>query len=341
MLSEALRVHRIPVVQHFAPEISDIVTFKLGLSAANSSIGAIALAAQVVKPLQDALKLEGSAALGQGVCNSDYPTNPSCNYPKFPDYSLPFGPSPPPDPLPAKDCVCGSPWITSYALPIAAGVDMLDGAFSLAGSDAFHDVSDTHPFHLPHIWNKCTAGGGSCVLNTTTLTMPFLKAGGLFPDPSAAPLSALEMRAKIKSRQTLWEAAGLTPPAGIDKNVTVCRATNQAAYDWALAHADPAVRTAFLAHGTPMVMVDDVAAPIGLEGPTWIKKELVFRRVADAASNTSRIEVQSWSFVVAPSKIPLVPDGMHYCKLLSPARAMEWIYADAAASLPKFHSKAA
>merc|ERR1719326_1887742 len=141
---------------------------------------------------------------------------------------------------------------------------MAAGKFSLLAADAFHDVSDTHPFHLPHVWNSCSGAGASCTLNTTTLTMPISKAGDLFPDESAPPLSAFELRAKIKSRQVLWEAAGLTPPAGIDKNQSVCRAINQAAYDWALGHADSAVRATFLAHGTPMVMVDDVEAPIGL-----------------------------------------------------------------------------
>lgn len=30
----------------------------------------------------------------------------------------------------------------------------------------------------------------------------------------------------------------------------------------------------------------------------------------------------------SPIKSKYIPDGMHYCKLLSPARAMEWIYTD-------------
>ena len=54
------------------------------------------LAAQVSGPLLKALKLEGSAKIGEDVCNSDFPTNPSCNYPKYPDFSLPPGPAPAP-----------------------------------------------------------------------------------------------------------------------------------------------------------------------------------------------------------------------------------------------------
>ena len=65
-------------------------------------------------------------------------------------------------------------------------------------------ASDEHPFHLPHIWNSCDAPSG-CTLNLTTLTMPLLGSGPLFPNASSAPLSALEMRAKLKSRQTVWQ----------------------------------------------------------------------------------------------------------------------------------------
>lgn len=81
----------------------------------------------------------------------------------------------------------------------------------------------------------------------------------------------------------------------------------------------------FQKSGEPFVMVDDVVAPIGWTGPTWIKKELNYTRTAQGA-----IEVQSWTFVVgeSPIKSKLLPTGMHYCKLLSPARCMEWIYTD-------------
>lgn len=291
------------------------------------------LFASLADPISAALELEGSEALGGTHCNSDFPTNPSCNYPKYPDFSLPFGPSPPPDPMPPTDCICGSPWVMNVGSPLSAGLAI--HPFGLAPADAFHDVSDEHPFHLPHIFNTCDAPS-NCTLNVTTVTMPVLKSGDLFPSSAnSTPLSAFELKVKFKSRQALWDASGVGGSSASDANLTVCKEINQKAYEWALANAGAAARAAFEAHGEPMVMVDDVAAPIGITGPTWIARELVYTRVAadsspNAAYNASHITVQSWQFVVGsfPVTSKYIPAGMHYCKLLSPARAMEWIYLD-------------
>ena len=97
------------------------------------------VAARLAAPIVAALQLEGSAALGHPWCDSDYPTNPSCNYPKYPDFSLPFGPKPAPSPPLPADCICGSPWITGVASPLVAGLDLQP--FDVNTSDAFHDVS--------------------------------------------------------------------------------------------------------------------------------------------------------------------------------------------------------
>lgn len=282
-------------------------------------------------PVQDALKLEGSSALGMPSCNSDVPTNPQCNYPKYPDHALPPGPAPAPSPLPPSNCICGSPWVMQTGSLLSANLGGCSNPKAvIKSSDAFHDVSDTHPFHLPHIWNACD-GTSVCVLNTTTVTMPVLKAGDLFP-ASNPPLSAYELKTKFKSREAIWKAAAGGGSPKDDKNYTICKSINQAAYDWALAHADPLVKQRFLDAGELYQFVDDVEAPIGAGGPEWIQDELNYTRVKDSSKAGSHISVQSWTFVVsntANGNLPwFFPVGMHYCKLLSPARAMEWIYLD-------------
>ena len=121
----------------------------------------------------------------------------------------------------------------------------------------------------------------------------------------------------------------MNPPSSVDKNYTLCRQANDLAWNWALTNADATVRKRFEANGEPFVVVDDVEAPIGFHGPEWIEKTLVYRRVSDTNNGNSHIEVQSWTFVVPdlPVHSKYLPTGMH-CKLLSPARAMEWIYLD-------------
>jgi len=317
-------------VSAVAQLVADFAGGSHGLKALRA---AEAVAEQLSTPVTDALELEGSTKLGHVACNSDFPTNPACQYPKYPDHSLPFGPAPAPSPPLPSDCVCGSPWVTQHATQLVA-----DFAISavpdtqLTSNDAYHDVSDTHPFHLPHIFNSCSKDASSCTLNTTSLTMPNDKAGDLFPNASDAPLSLYEFKSKIKSREALWAAAGLTDiPSSVDSNTSVCQSINQMAWDWALSHADAATRTHFETHGEPFVMVADKKATIGVTGPEWIADEMVYTRVT-YADGSSHITVQSWYFPVSNTgggSLPwFFPVGMHYCKLLSPARAMEWIYTD-------------
>ena len=130
-----------------------------------------------------------------------------------------------PDPLPSTACICGSPWVAEYAAPMIAGMVLCPDIASarVSSKDSFHDVSDVHPFHLPHIFNTCKSGQGKCSLNMTTVTMPIAKAGPLFPNISSAPLSAFELRTKLKSRASTWEAAGGPGSAAknADKNMTM------------------------------------------------------------------------------------------------------------------------
>mmetsp|Transcript_36646 Transcript_36646/g.62934 ORF Transcript_36646/g.62934 Transcript_36646/m.62934 type:complete len:116 (+) Transcript_36646:809-1156(+) len=112
------------------------------------------------------------------------------------------------------------------ASPLSAGTDLAD--FALDARDAFHDVSDEHPFHLPHVWSRCASPGPGCSINVTTVTMPVLKAGELFPSPSE-PLSAYELKTKFKSRQEIFDAVGAASSPALDQNNSICKSINEKA----------------------------------------------------------------------------------------------------------------
>lgn len=289
----------------------------------------------MVAPLISAMEYEGSRRL-RDVCNSDFVTNPTCGYTKWPDQSLPFGPAPAPNPLPSADCICGSPFVASTAQALMAGFASSGAPTATADTrDAFHDVSDVHPFHLPHIFNSCnaTASAQACVLNTTTVTMPVYKEDDT-TDMGIDPLSAYEFRTKLKSRQAMWQAVGLdaSDVNATDGSLALCRAINQASWDWALKTASSRAKLRFDVVGEPMQMVDDVVAGIGITGPEWIKDAMVYKRKAAPDSNRTQLTVQSFTFKTGNTNrgnVPfIVTAGYHYCKLLSPFRAMEWIFID-------------
>jgi len=295
---------------------------------------------QFFQPLFDAMKLSGNHRYRE-QCNSDYPTNPSCDYPKWPNQSLPPGPHGPPSPMPAANCICGSNWVEQHAQRVMSGFsesEMPDA--SSMTKDAFHDVSDVHPFHLPHIFNSCTKGSAGCTLNTTTVTMPVYQDD---VDNGMNAVGAYEYRTKMKSRQAMWQAAGMDASDinKLDGNLTLCRDTNQLAWDYALKHAPSQSLSRFESHGEPLIMTNDVVSGIGITGPKWIADMMVYKRVSKTSSSgiPTAVQIQSWTFKTKNynrGNVPyIVTAGYHYCKLLTPLRAMEWILYD---SLREYYS---
>ena len=292
----------------------------------------VASSEALMAPFIDAMQSEGSPLLGTW-CNSDFPTNAACNYPKYPDASLPPGPKPSPTPLPPSDCICGSPFVRSIAQTIMSNFSSSSfPSATIAAADAFHDVSDVHPFHLLHIWNSCKLSDSSCALNVTSVTMPIFEAADNF-DGTRAPVSALEFRTKLKSRQATWEAAGLPDPdlSATDGSLAICRTMNELSVSLALKSASASVLKRYMQYGEQLVPVDDVKSGIGPEGPKWIQDELKYTRVT-RPDGTIVTTVQSWTFDtpnVNHGDVPyIITAGYHYCKILSPARSMEWVMVD-------------
>lgn len=301
-------------------------------NAIDATRAALAHTANLVAPIVDALALEGSRRL-HPPCDSDYPTNPACKYPKYPDAGV-LPPKGPPSPMPPMDCTCGSKWVQGHAQPMMAALDeTATPGVHLDSRDAFHDVSDVRPFHLPHIFApppgaSCTSS--PCVITSTSVTMPIYDPADAL-DTGLAPLSAIELRAKLKSRQAMRQKAGMRHvdfQASDANNTRACADINQAAYEWALRRASPTARARFLVHGTPLLFGDDTWSGIGITGPKWIHDPLRFART----SNGSSVLVTAPTFATPNKNLGdepfLLTVGYHYCKLLSPARALEWIYVD-------------
>jgi hypothetical protein len=109
-----------------ASTISDYILAWFGTGSAKSTAisaleQAITKTGTMLAPLISAMQMEGHHYL-KPPCNSDYPTNPTCQYVKWPNASL--GPAKgPPNPLPPSDCTCGSPWVMENAQKIMSGLE--------------------------------------------------------------------------------------------------------------------------------------------------------------------------------------------------------------------------
>ena len=131
-------------------------------------------------------------------------------------------------------CIKGSPW-SEYAQKKMAGD--LGKNIEVKTSDNFHRVYTMTPVHLPQINSQCD-GSSKCTVDTYSVTENFYSRLEPF-DTGLQPVAALEMKAKLMSRQSMRKAAG-QKDADFHESDEVgqrCAEINQDALDWALKHA--------------------------------------------------------------------------------------------------------
>jgi len=144
-------------------------------------------------------------------------------------------------------------------------------------------------------------------------------------------VSANEIGSKMYSRQcSLVYGAGHKKeetPFSIDIDANVCAEINKSAFEWALGKASNKTYERFNSYGQKLNFVND---KIFKNGFSWTYSTLKFTE----NKNTGEVDVHSYTMMTDIDAKPLpifAPDGLdcyHYCKLLSPARAIEWIYVD-------------
>lgn len=286
------------------PEIEDSDAHQLVSRIAASFIGvtlgnetslsylesAVQNASKFFQPLVDAYMLEGS-----------YQFKPPCGE----------------DP-PSSACQVGSAW-TSGSMTVMAELKQV----KLNDADGFHPASEILPaIHHPKIFNNCSFPDSSCVISLSSVSENIYYQDKT--DSGLVPNSACEIRAKLKSRQSVMLAAGFK---NVDFNVSDagsrCKTINQLAYDWALNHSDSISRDRFEKFGIPIVMGEDKGC--WHNGGLWIYLPMSYMY------NNSTKEVLTVSSIQLKTDVtyPIgMFAGMHFCKLLSPAKAMEWIYVD-------------
>lgn len=134
-------------------------------------------------------------------------------------------------------------------------------------------------------------------------------------DRSTIPESAQTLACKNKSSESISQLLGL----GTSTHEN-CSELNSRAYNWALDQVSTEVRERFLRRGRQLEFASDKIVASGLQ---WLPARVDFENQSD----TRRTIVTS---VGMKTKLnaPLGLAGMHYCKLLSPTRAMEWILVD-------------
>lgn len=358
----------------YAAVASDVTSFAQGLlqsdwSALDQRLVATAAA---TLPIVQALQLEGY-----------HQFKPPCYCEAVDEYGgLEYGTC---EEMPG--CQADAPW-TVTAQQIMTGTT--EGV-QVVGRNSQHIVTEEDPScHLPHVHDGtdrttgtvtrattpsenpghndtaplCT-DSSSCTLNVTTVTQLVYATGSEFDiwrlnigndniDTGYFPISATEMKAKMKSRQATYQAAN-DDIAGHDDSTLAaldgadagrCAEINQAALDIALGMVAASTKTRYLQHGQQMV-IDPEDQSVCAAGPCWIWARLDY----SGRWNTDQVSVKSPSFEYKNSnafpcgedgvegKLLPCPAGMHYCKLLSPARAVEWMYVDSLRRSYSLHSQ--
>lgn len=192
--------------------------------------------------------------------------------------------------------------------------------------DAMHPVADLHPIHLSNITNQCAAPTAACTLLASTVTENTYDPIFSELDVALYPTSPHEVKVKLTSRQNGMLHAGVAPQNAefnVTDSASLCAVINNATFFSALADAAPATAARYLRRGLPLRFGPD---NIGFAGPQFTDGTLQFGLVNDTEGTF--VWVNSTSL---PTPIPYfvkLAEGFHYCLLMSPSRAMEWIYVD-------------
>lgn len=287
--------------------MNDFINQRLGISEGALVSGAVQATQSFVAPIIEAYNLEGSRHFNAPAQIK--------------------GPG-------ADKCVKGGCPDKSAWAPVAQGIIAGDlQGWHFNSTNEFVDCSSTpitgEEFHLPTITNNTATK----TVSTTTYSQCNWDLGDS-QDTGFVYTSASEIGTKLSSRQCLL-ILGVggqdDTPFSVD-DPDFCMMSNQEAYKWAQSKAGQRTLDRYQKFGQKYTFGADIQKA---GGPLFLNAGITYKDNGDAgvevSSPAQKTEIDYWKDhfgpIPRPSSIP-DPGCFHYCKLLSPARAMEWLYVD-------------
>ncbi|XP_068245706.1 uncharacterized protein [Palaemon carinicauda] len=152
--------------------------------------------------------------------------------------------------------------------------------------------------------------GDKAVVNTCTHVYPHSIL------TTTGDLAASEIGAKFKSREAIMQ---VLEPLGVEfGDMVTCKEVNQVAFELALNCSSDISRSRFESRGGQVTFHDDLQEATG---SGWLYSHLQYNLTVND------LEVTSPTLVTSVD-VSFGLGGMHYCKLLPPSRALEYIMVD-------------
>jgi hypothetical protein len=190
-------------------------------------------------------------------------------------------------------------------------------------------MDTVNPIHHPHIWNACLNMREPCSLNVTTVSENSYELFDEALDMRSPYISAKEIRVKLKSKQSMiqvtWnDKIGAHNVALTDSN-TLCQEINEYALQVAKKHLPKERLKLYEEVGIKVVFLQDIM--ISMVEPLWSYMPL--RMVEDLEKQI--LSISSPALLTSVNlqwKEITMMAGLHYCKLVSPARLAEYLFTD-------------
>ena len=354
-----------------ASDMTYFVTAILKLNNWDNLYDRIKTSENLLLPIIEAMKLEGYHQL-----------KPPCYCNALDEYGgLEYGTCPE-----QPGCTAGSSW-TAHAQQLMANPNYDNNkGIILDTQDSQHVVTDENPScHLPHLHSGTDRITGytinnevasnnpgsnspslcvtsdTCTIKANTVTQLMYEEGSEMDiwridigndnvDTGYYPITASEMKSKLKSKQAIFQAANVTSAVNNEAGSTFddldgnthgnCVNINNEAIQYAINNAPENSVKRYEKYGQKLVVSSDGDKTVCTAGPCWIWASLEY----NGKNKDGDVTIKSPAFPYKnsnpfPCDEKLYPKddrkevlpctaGMHYCKLLSPARVMEWIMVD-------------